>query len=193
MTESTKVQQKELLIVGLTPEFLGKPVLWYSQNSARIKESLKTSLSWKNKALVLSVGNKAVLAEFLRALDEFGYEKVLNITRYGEFANRGGIIDVFPLNLDYPVRIEFAGNYIEEIHILEQKSDIERTDWEKIMGRAMDARQSDFKEGERVVHLDHGIGIYTGKTILEIDNETREYFTVDYAKGDKLFVPITLS
>src|SRR3989344_4326187 len=187
------IKQKELLVVGLTPEFLGKPALWYAQNTGRIKESLETSLSWKNKALILSVGDKTVLAEFLRALDEFGYEKVLNVTRYGEFAHRGGIIDVFPLNLDYPVRIEFAGNYIEEINILEQKSDIERTDWEKILGRAMDARQSDFKEGERVVHLDHGIGIFSGKTELEINEERREYFTIEYAKGDKLFVPITLS
>jgi len=193
MSGGTKSQQKELLIVGLTPEFLGKPALWYAQNNGRIKESLKTNISWKNKALILSVGNKAVLAEFLRTLDEFGYEKVLNVTRYGEFAHRGGIVDIFPLNLDHPTRIEFTGNYIEEINTLEQKSDIERTDWEKIMGRALDAQQSDFKEGERVVHLDHGIGVFSGKTELNINGETREYFTIEYAKGDKLFVPTSLS
>src|SRR3989344_894021 len=200
-----KTVKLEILIIGITPEILGKPVLWYAQNAARIKEALRMDPSCKNKAVALSEGNKAVLAELLRQLDELGYEKVLDVTRYGEFAHRGGIVDVFPINLDKPIRIEFAGNYIEDIREIERVSDIARSDWEKITGRALESTAADFKEGEYLVHLDHGIGRYAGKTSLNIGNPStdsglrssmssgQEYFVIEYAKGDRLFVPINLS
>ena len=33
----------------------------------------------------------------------------------GSFSVRGGLIDVYPVNLDYPVRLDFFGDEIEEI------------------------------------------------------------------------------
>lgn len=46
------------------------------------------------------------------------------------------------------------------------------------------------KNGDFVVHLDHGIGIFRGIEQKTIDEITREYLRIDYAMGDKLFVPI---
>lgn len=41
------------------------------------------------------------------------------VERRGEFAVRGGIIDIFPTGRDYPVRVEFFGDEIEEIRSFE--------------------------------------------------------------------------
>ena len=46
------------------------------------------------------------------------------------------------------------------------------------------------KNGDYVVHLDHGIGIFRGIEQKTINGITREYLRIDYAMEDKLFVPI---
>lgn len=48
---------------------------------------------------------------------------------------------------------------------------------------------NDIKEGDYIVHLHHGIGIYTGLTQQELDGEIKDYLTLEYAKGDKLHIP----
>ncbi len=44
-------------------------------------------------------------------------------------------------------------------------------------------------EGDYVVHISHGIGIYRGMTRLTVDGAEREFLQIDYAGGDKIFVP----
>ncbi|MGC4933829.1 transcription-repair coupling factor [Gordonia sp. DT30] len=51
----------------------------------------------------------------LADLVEMAYERVDMVGRRGEFAVRGGILDVFPTTADYPVRVEFWGDEITEI------------------------------------------------------------------------------
>ncbi len=45
--------------------------------------------------------------------------------------------------------------------------------------------------GSPVVHEDHGVGRYLGLTTLDIDGMTAEFLYLEYAKGDKLYVPVT--
>jgi len=44
--------------------------------------------------------------------------------------------------------------------------------------------------GQYVVHLDHGIGVYRGLKRLTLDGQETECVQVDYAEGDRLYVPI---
>lgn len=44
-------------------------------------------------------------------------------------------------------------------------------------------------EGDYVVHISHGIGIYRGMTRLVVEGAEREFLQIDYAGGDKIFVP----
>lgn len=44
--------------------------------------------------------------------------------------------------------------------------------------------------GDYVVHLDHGIGRFVNMTKNVVENITREYFVLQYAEGDKLYVPV---
>lgn len=44
--------------------------------------------------------------------------------------------------------------------------------------------------GDLVVHIDHGLALFQGVVKKTVDSVTREYLHLDYAKGDKLFVPV---
>lgn len=43
--------------------------------------------------------------------------------------------------------------------------------------------------GDYVVHEIHGIGLYKGISGIEIDGETKDYLTIEYFGGDKLYLP----
>ncbi len=45
-------------------------------------------------------------------------------------------------------------------------------------------------EGAPIVHEDHGVGRYRGLITLEAGGERAEYLQIEYAKGDKLYVPV---
>ncbi len=49
----------------------------------------------------------------------------------------------------------------------------------------------DLKEGDFLVHINHGIARYSGLATKEIDNVKRDYLILSYANNDKLFVPVT--
>jgi transcription-repair coupling factor (superfamily II helicase) len=50
------------------------------------------------------------------------YETVSFVERPGEYAIRGGILDVFPFSGDYPVRLEFFGNEVDSIREFDPES-----------------------------------------------------------------------
>ncbi|MFF1529893.1 transcription-repair coupling factor [Cellulomonas sp. NPDC058312] len=63
----------------------------------------------------LSVGDRADLSDVAERLVGAAYSRVDMVERRGEFAVRGGILDVFPPTEDHPLRIEFWGEDVEEI------------------------------------------------------------------------------
>ena len=60
-------------------------------------------------------GDDIELDQVVRDLAGAAYSRVDLVERRGEFAVRGGIVDVFPPTEDHPLRIEFWGETIEEI------------------------------------------------------------------------------
>lgn len=66
--------------------------------------------------LLISPENKIISREIiLKTLDDFGYNRESLVTITGEYAVRGYIIDIFPVDRDKPVRIEFFDDEIESI------------------------------------------------------------------------------
>lgn len=55
------------------------------------------------------------LSDILSELEFRAYKHVDMVAKRGEYATRGGILDVFPTTSDYPVRVEFWGDEITDI------------------------------------------------------------------------------
>ncbi|WKD57968.1 Transcription-repair-coupling factor [Corynebacterium capitovis DSM 44611] len=54
-------------------------------------------------------------ADLTQRITIYAYDHVDIVAKRGEFATRGGIIDVFPTTAEYPVRVEFWGDEVTDI------------------------------------------------------------------------------
>ncbi|MFF0064124.1 transcription-repair coupling factor [Streptomyces sp. NPDC005279] len=75
--------------------------------------------------VALRTGQSADLGEVTEALAAAAYSRVELVEKRGEFAVRGGILDVFPPTEEHPLRVEFWGDDVEEIRyfkIADQRS-----------------------------------------------------------------------
>ena len=182
----------KVLIVGITPYFLEKNTSWFTQNLNKILEARKTQSFFEDNTFYCQRNQNYNFSQFLRKLDEMGYEKVLQVSEPGEFAQRGGVIDVFPTNLNSAIRLEFFGNKIESIEKLPIEIENEKAAKEilkkKLKSQKLFSDLKGLKTGDYLVHLDHGIGIYNQQSTIE----DQQYYQLEYAAGDKLYVPIGL-
>lgn len=190
-------QAKELVIVAFTPAFAEREVLWFSENEQKIKTLALNNPFWTHNALVLEESQHLSMSETLRKLDDLNYQKVQTVASPGDFATRGGIIIVFPINTAHPFSIEFFGNTIEKIEELEHaEAEAERG---KFLAKELSKRDishlHNLKTGNFLVHQDHGIGIYKRMEERQSDGKTIRYFVVEYAGSkegkdrDTLYVP----
>jgi transcription-repair coupling factor (superfamily II helicase) len=49
---------------------------------------------------------------------------------------------------------------------------------------------TELSSGSPIVHVDHGVGRYQGLVSMELGGMAGEFLTIEYAKGDKLYVPV---
>ena len=72
----------------------------------------------------LIVGEKIEIRKLIKTLNERGYIESQEAKFFGEYAHRGGIIDVFPPNTNNPARIEFYGDNISSIRFYNPTSQL---------------------------------------------------------------------
>src|SRR3989338_10291074 len=184
-TENTS----SILITGITPYFLERGVLWFEEHLAEIKKKAREDPWWRTHTIFLEAGGRLPHSPFLRKISDMGYVKVGAAEHCGEFAVRGGVVDVFPINRATPLRIEFKGNTIEGISefvvAVEAKPakialPADPTEYERLWLAGL-------KSGDYLVHLDHGIGTFRGFE--------KNYYILEYAPArsggmpDRLLVP----
>ncbi|MDD2753371.1 MAG: helicase-related protein [Candidatus Portnoybacteria bacterium] len=198
MTQPNK--QSEILIAGITPYFLERGVLWYEQNWQKIKKAAQTQIWWKTNTLFLEKDLQINLFALLRQFTELGYNKVQTIGAPGDFAHRGGIVEIFPINSAHAWRLEFSGNKISAIDFLAVKElKTEKQVKKELSSRGNASLLFGLRPGDYLVHLDHGIGRFAGFVerpggVISLsapnENSPEKLFVLEYAKGDKLYVPL---
>ncbi|CAI8749581.1 Transcription-repair-coupling factor [Brevibacillus sp. IT-7CA2] len=77
---------------------------------------------WKEAQIQLSVGDELDIESFLLRCIELGYERVDMVERKGEMSIRGGIIDLYPIDSEWPVRIELFDVEIDSIRTFDMLS-----------------------------------------------------------------------
>ncbi|MFZ0158292.1 MAG: transcription-repair coupling factor, partial [Kineosporiaceae bacterium] len=65
--------------------------------------------------VTMVAGDERSLDAVVQALVDAAYTRTDMVERRGEFAVRGGILDVFPPTQDHPLRVEFWGDTVEEV------------------------------------------------------------------------------
>ena len=95
------LQHQKLPIAVIPASFLGI----HTGSSKQFKESSSHLLT----------GMEISIRSIIESLAELGYERVFRVESPGEFAQRGGILDIFIPVYTFPVRIEYFGNEILSI------------------------------------------------------------------------------
>ena len=65
----------------------------------------------------LAAGDEADPEDVIARLVDIGYSRVELVSKRGELAVRGGLLDVFPPTEEHPLRVEFFGDTVEEIRV----------------------------------------------------------------------------
>ena len=70
---------------------------------------------YRQLALTIRAGEEVPLEDLLAHLESIGYEKRDPVEMVGEYALRGGILDIFPAEASKPIRVELFGDLVESI------------------------------------------------------------------------------
>jgi transcription-repair coupling factor (superfamily II helicase) len=109
-------------IVGSRLEVLGRVSRWDGSTPLVVTASVRGAIQPLAAGLTdvapveLTVGGRGhELGDVVSRLVELAYHRVDMVSRRGEFAVRGGILDVFPPTAPHPFRVEFFGDEVDQI------------------------------------------------------------------------------
>ena len=158
------------------------------------------------KSFKVYTGQELDLEELFAALIDFGYKRQESVSEEGEFARRGGIIDIFPVSFELPIRIELENNTVISIKTFNFVSG--EPLWEHKMVIILALRRPsgyhtvpfaeeiplsnfvDIDIGDYVVHNQHGIGRFLGIQKIKVQDKLRDHLVIEYDREEKLYVPI---
>ncbi|MFY8161958.1 MAG: transcription-repair coupling factor [Candidatus Kapaibacteriota bacterium] len=90
-----------------------------------ISEKIPSNDNFTLNHITIHKSQRLDYTDFVRSLLLSGFDKVDFVSNEGEISVRGGVIDIFPIGFQNPIRVEFWGNDIDsirEFNILSQRS-----------------------------------------------------------------------
>ncbi|WP_010632671.1 transcription-repair coupling factor [Sporolactobacillus vineae] len=90
--------------------------------AAGIKRLLAPPFLWKTSLIRFKSGEVVDLEDLIRKLTAIGYERGAMVTGPGQFSLRGGIIDIFPLTEEHPLRIELFDDEVDSIRFFDSET-----------------------------------------------------------------------
>ncbi|WP_283651144.1 transcription-repair coupling factor [Ileibacterium valens] len=137
-------------------------------NAAAYLRFLPDVQFFKNSAIDLHVGMEITMNDLRAKLNRIGYTKVNYVEHPSSFSSRGGIIDIYSVEYNNPIRVEFFDTEIDSIRFFnpETQRTISSTDSVHI-SPATDILFSD----EQIEELDEKIHKRLDKELSSIKNE----------------------
>ena len=154
-------------IETLTSAVSGKPCI-YSLSIRSFLRKIAASEIFEKNIITLNKNEEYNPEILISNLVGMGYENQFQVSRVGEIARRGGIIDVFSPNSLKPVRIEFFGDEVESIRVFSissQRSTGEELD-SVILIPSREFSLHDIDTDEKLWERIHKDGFYDG---IELD------------------------
>lgn len=87
---------------------------------------LPSPKSYKEAFINIAVNHEYKIDDLVEKLYKIGYKRESIVTKTGEIAVRGFIVDIFPINYKEPIRIEFWGDEVERISEFDIDSQISK-------------------------------------------------------------------
>ena len=122
----------------------------------------------RQRVIKLSNTDTVDFEELKKKIADLGYDREVQIEGPGQFAVRGGILDVFPITEEVPIRIEFWGDEIDSIRTFDVDSQRSIENLEAI--EIYPATDFPEEEGQRVSFLDY---FEKEESILFLDEPAR--------------------
>ena len=159
------------------------------------------------KSLKLYLNQEFNLEVLLTALVDYGYSRQEQVSGEGDFSCRGGVIDIFPVSFELPIRIELDNDKIVLIKTFDpvngqglwQHNIVIILPFKKSSGvrRGPAFREEfplknflDLHVGDLVVHSQHGIGKFQGIQKIKLKNVSKDHLVIEYDRNEKLYVPV---
>ena len=154
---------------------------------------LPTKENYLKHQLTIKADMDIDMKQFVTTLYEMGYTRETIVNKTGEMSVRGFVIDLFPLDFDHPIRIEFWGDTIDsirEFNIDTQLTEKELSEIsivpcsEMLVSTEEEIKQKDLPKYMEVAsinsYLDHPVVAFSGYHDLEnsyllLKNEMKEY------------------
>ena len=92
--------------------------------AAGLKQPIPQFNTAQETACKLSVGKEYAPEALIQLLQQHDFERVEQVTARGQWSLRGGILDVFPLQTAWPLRVEFFGDEVESIRAFDVDSQL---------------------------------------------------------------------
>ena len=108
--------EEELLIVAQANEPLDEEGHFLNEKVAARGVGGEIAMFPKSSVdMMVSVGDRLKRDDLIHRLEQAGYQHTVHITSKGEYAARGSIIDLYPMNAPDPIRLEWFDDDIDSI------------------------------------------------------------------------------
>lgn len=129
-----------------------------------------------------------VLAE---EINKLGYHRESLVTMSGEYAVRGFILDLYPIDYEHPIRIEYDGNIIDNIKYFNENTQMSMEETNKIKIKAIDEMPSDDKNS-LFDYAKNPLVVYVDKSQIEatythLYDDIIEYKEANDVKEDLMY------
>src|SRR3989338_5613114 len=157
------------------------------------------------KSFKLYISKAIDLESLLSILVDYGYKGEEAVSQEGDFSRRGGIIDIFPLSFELPIRLEFDNELITSINTFNPSTGALL--WAHKMVIILPVKKThhlraapfseefplnnfvDLNSGDFVVHNDYGVGRFLGLQKIKIKDRYKDHLVIEYDLQEKLYVP----
>lgn len=101
-------------VLALDALLSDQPVVIVTSTSG-LKRRLPAAQTFQNAQLKIKIGSDIKLTEARTQLSSMGFQFEKMVVRPGDFAIRGSILDIYPLNTDNPVRIDLFDTEVDSL------------------------------------------------------------------------------
>ena len=138
-----------------------------------------------NNKLILNVNDCFPKNELIEKIEYLGYKRESIVTSTEEYASRGMLVDIFPINHEHPIRIEYFGNNIDKIKVFNEETQLSITEIDSIEITAVDEIETEINSS-LYDYSNDGVVIYINNDQIKVSYEKLQEEIFGYNKVNEL-------